>query len=57
MDRAAAISSGVYGGSVSRSSSALAGSPTSAAGRHVLRSSPNPATETLYADITQRLAA
>jgi len=26
-------------------------------GRHVLRLSHNPATETLYADITQRLAA
>jgi len=37
--------------------SAPAGSPASAAGRHLLRLSHNPATETLYADITQRLAA
>src|SRR5439155_16881657 len=37
------------GGFVSRPSSAPAGSPASAAGRRVLRLSPNPATETPYA--------
>jgi hypothetical protein len=35
---------------------APAGSPASAAGRHVLRRSHIPATETLYAVITQHLA-
>src|SRR5438046_7943188 len=47
--------SGACARPVSCSWSAPAGSPASAAGRHLLRLSHNPATETLYADITQRL--
>jgi len=47
--------SGACARPVSCSLSAPAGSPASAAGRHLLRLSHNPATETLYADITLRL--
>ena len=53
--RSCLTASGACARPVSCSLSAPAGSPASAAGRHLLRLSHNPATETLYADITQRL--